>query len=57
MKKIIILDGGDLASKTVEIIKRDKLFEILGYVNDAKKKGMKIAFTSSEAIHGCWTTA
>ena len=31
MKKIVILGGGDLAQKTVEIIRRDKLFKIIGF--------------------------
>ena len=34
MKKIIILGGGDLAIKTIEIINRDKLFKIIGYYNN-----------------------
>ncbi len=36
MKKIIILGGGDLAKKTIEIINRDKLFKIVGYYNNQR---------------------
>ena len=36
MEKIIILGGGDLANKVVEIIKRDKLYQIVGYYNNHK---------------------
>tara|TARA_Y100001958_G_C21235409_1_gene561703 strand:+ start:2124 stop:2753 length:630 start_codon:yes stop_codon:yes gene_type:complete len=42
MKKIIILGGGDLAEKTIEIINRDKLFKIEGYYNNQRSlKGIK----------------
>jgi len=36
MKKIIILGGGDLANKTAELIKRDRLYQIVGYYNDLR---------------------
>ena len=36
MKKIIILGGGDLAKKTIELINRDKLFKIIGYYNNQR---------------------
>tara|TARA_Y100000294_G_C8525157_1_gene324593 strand:- start:445 stop:1080 length:636 start_codon:yes stop_codon:yes gene_type:complete len=32
-EKIVILGGGDTARKTIDIIKRDKLFNIVGYYN------------------------
>ena len=33
MKKIIILGGGDLARKTIELIKKEKNYKIVGYYN------------------------
>jgi sugar O-acyltransferase (sialic acid O-acetyltransferase NeuD family) len=49
MKKIVILGGGDLAQKTVEIIRRDKLFKIIGFYNNVRTfKDIKFLGTFSK---------